>query len=465
MDVEVLKQKILDLAIRGKLVPQDPNDEPASALLEKIKAEKAKLVKEGKIKASKEESYIYKGSDNCYYEKIGNKTIDISDEIPFDIPDSWIWTRLKSVGDVIGGGTPSTSVKEYWDNGDIVWVTPAYMSSLESNYINDSYRKITKLGLDKSSAKLMPKGSIIMSSRAPIGYIAINTVEACTSQGCKSLVPYLIETNEFLLYVIKASITRIIEASKGTTFDEISGTKFGEILVPLAPLKEQFKICKLINDSYKTVNAISDDYTCVKDYISIAKRKILDSIFGPNSSYKSYYEINQGKLSNYCTSITKGTTPTSYGFKYLNQGIPFIKVENVSNYRVIRNTINCYISSEANEFQKRSQLKENDVLFSIAGTIGKICLISKNDIPANTNQAFAIISGYSNNILPEYLMYYLEWSKHSDSKVDTHGLGMENATLAGLKNLNIWFPKSINEQRIIVNSLINLLKILDSIIS
>ncbi len=290
MDVEVLKQKILDLAIRGKLVPQDPNDEPASALLEKIKAEKAKLVKEGKIKASKEESYIYKGSDNCYYEKIGNKTIDISDEIPFDIPDSWIWTRLKSVGDVIGGGTPSTSVKEYWDNGDIVWVTPAYMSSLESNYINDSYRKITKLGLDKSSAKLMPKGSIIMSSRAPIGYIAINTVEACTSQGCKSLVPYLIETNEFLLYVIKASITRIIEASKGTTFDEISGTKFGEILVPLAPLKEQFKICKLINDSYKTVNAISDDYTCVKDYISIAKRKILDSIFGPNSSYKSYYE-------------------------------------------------------------------------------------------------------------------------------------------------------------------------------
>ena len=290
MDVEVLKQKILDLAIRGKLVPQDPNDEPASALLEKIKAEKAKLVKEGKIKASKEESYIYKGSDNCYYEKIGNKTIDISDEIPFDIPDSWIWTRLKSVGDVIGGGTPSTSVKEYWDNGDIVWVTPSYMSSLESNYINDSYRKITKLGLDKSSAKLMPKGSIIMSSRAPIGYIAINTVEACTSQGCKSLVPYLIETNEFLLYVIKASITRIIEASKGTTFDEISGTKFGEILVPLAPLKEQFKICKLINDSYKTVNAISDDYTCVKDYISIAKRKILDSIFGPNSSYKSYYE-------------------------------------------------------------------------------------------------------------------------------------------------------------------------------
>jgi type I restriction enzyme S subunit len=296
MDIEVLKQKILDLAIRGKLVPQDPSDEPASVLIEKIKAEKAKLIKEGKIKASKDDSYIYKGSDNCYYEKKENETINISDEIPFDIPSSWVWTRLKNIGEVIGGGTPSTSIKEYWDNGDIVWVTPAYMSSLNSNYVSDSYRKITKLGLEKSSAKLMPKGSIIMSSRAPIGYIAINTIEACTSQGCKSLVPYLLETNEFLLYVIKASITRIVEASKGTTFDEISGTQFGEVLVPLAPLKEQLKICRVINDSYKNVKEISVNYSCIKDYVNIAKRKILDLIFGSDSSYKSYYE-NYAKLS------------------------------------------------------------------------------------------------------------------------------------------------------------------------
>ncbi len=339
------------------------------------------------------------------------------------------------------------------------------MSSLDSIYINDSYRKITNLGLTKSSAKLMPEGSIIMSSRAPIGYIAITEVEACTSQGCKSLIPYLLDTNKYLLYVIKASINRIIEASKGTTFDEISGTKFGEILIPLAPLNEQIKITNLIANSYNLVEKISSEYKHINNYIDVTKRKILDEVFGESSSYKSYYEIEEGKLDNYCSSITKGTTPTSYGFKYLNNGIPFIKVENVSNYRVMHKTIKCYISNEANEFQKRSQLKDGDILFSIAGTIGKICLINKNDVPANTNQAFAIISGYSNSILPEYLIYYLEWSKHSESKVDTHGLGMENATLTGLKNLHIWFPKSLNEQRTIVNRLINLQKVLNLIIS
>ena len=97
MDVEKLKQKILDLAIRGKLVPQDPNDEPASVLIEKIRAEKEKLIKEGKIKASKDESYIYKGSDNFYYEKKGNKITCIQDEIPFEIPEKWIWARLGTI--------------------------------------------------------------------------------------------------------------------------------------------------------------------------------------------------------------------------------------------------------------------------------------------------------------------------------------------------------------------------------
>ena len=86
-----LKNKILDLAIRGKLVEQDPNDEPASVLLEKIKVEKAELVKQGKIKKDKHESYIFKGADNRHYEKIGLETKDITDEIPFEIPNLWIW--------------------------------------------------------------------------------------------------------------------------------------------------------------------------------------------------------------------------------------------------------------------------------------------------------------------------------------------------------------------------------------
>lgn len=227
----------------------------------------------------------------------------------------------------------------------------------------------------------------------------------------------------------------------------------------------QSLIVDFLDVLFYKIDLIAKENTKLINIIEVTKTKILDEIFSNNSSYKSYYEICVGKLEKYSNSITKGTTPTSYGFKYLNSGIPFIKVENVSNYMIMPETIKCFISEEANNFQKRSQLKEGDILFSIAGTIGKLCLVNSNNIPANTNQAFAIISGYQKNINPYYLLYYLEWSKTSDSKVESHGLGMNNATLAGLRNLEIWFPKKISDQEIIVNNINKIFNILDSMIS
>lgn len=103
MKAQDLKRSILQLAIQGKLVPQNPSDEPASELLKKIKAEKAELVKQGKIKKDKQESYIYKGSDNNYYEKIGSEIKDITDEIPFEIPENWEWVRLGNISNINGG--------------------------------------------------------------------------------------------------------------------------------------------------------------------------------------------------------------------------------------------------------------------------------------------------------------------------------------------------------------------------
>lgn len=164
------------------------------------------------------------------------------------------------------------------------------MSKNKSRYLNDSDRKITQLGLDNSSTKLMPPNSIIMSSRAPIGYLAINLVSACTSQGCKSIVPFITAMSEYLYYAIKSSIARIIGASSGTTFDEISGKDFGNILIPIPPISEQLKICELLSKVFEQVEEISQNYTSVTKYISVAKNKILENIFGENSSYKSYYE-------------------------------------------------------------------------------------------------------------------------------------------------------------------------------
>ena len=163
-----LINKILDLAIQGKLIEQDPNDEPASVLLEKIKAEKLELIKQGKIKKDKQESYIYKVTDNRHYEKIGSEVRDITDEIPFDIPNSWSWVRLSSIGNIISGGTPRTEVKENWEKGTIPWLTPADMRYIKGKYVKHGERFITEYGLNSSSATMMPKNSIVYSSRAPI---------------------------------------------------------------------------------------------------------------------------------------------------------------------------------------------------------------------------------------------------------------------------------------------------------
>ncbi len=239
---EQIKKSILQYAIQGKLVEQDPNDEPASVLLEKIKAEKLELIKQGKIKKDKQESFIYKGADNRHYEKIGSETKDITDEIPFEIPNNWCWVRLKDIGNIISGGTPKTEVKENWENGTIPWLTPADMKNIKGKYVKHGEWFITEQGLNSSSAVLMPENSIVFSSRAPIGYIAITQNTLCTNQGFKSFVAFDSKLADYIYYVLIALTDNIIARSSGTTFKEISGSEFAKTLIPLPPISEQNRI-------------------------------------------------------------------------------------------------------------------------------------------------------------------------------------------------------------------------------
>ena len=226
----LLKSKVLDLAMRGKLVKQNPHDEPASVLLEKIKAEKEQLVKEGKIKKSKSLPPI------------------TDDEKPFDIPDSWEWVRLGDIGAITSGGTPKTSEKSYWINGTIPWITPAVMAKCKDQMIfnSESVKRINNLGLEKSSAHLIPKNSLVVSSRAPIGYVNIVPFEYTTNQGCKSVSLYKDINEEFIYFALKNSVSDMNNRASGTTFKEISGTRFSQTIIPLPPLKEQTKISQKI---------------------------------------------------------------------------------------------------------------------------------------------------------------------------------------------------------------------------
>lgn len=228
--IKKLRELILELAVRGKLVSQDPNDEPASELLKRIAAKKAELVKQGKIKKQKPLAKI------------------IEDEKPFQLPKGWEWVTLATIGEIVGGGTPKSDNPHYWSPQGIKWLTPADLNGLKGKYISSGARDITIDGLSNSSAKLVPKGTVLFSSRAPIGYVAISNNELSTNQGFKSCVPYIKESAEYIYYFLLSAAKKIDEMASGTTFKEVSGAVVSKILLPFPPLNEQLRIVEVAND-------------------------------------------------------------------------------------------------------------------------------------------------------------------------------------------------------------------------
>ena len=167
--IKLAKSKILDLAIRGQLVPQDPNDEPASVLLERIRAEKEELIKAGKIKRDKKESIIFKGDDNSYYETIGKNTVCIDEEIPFDIPDRWTWCRLQSISSILTDGTHKTP--EYSDSG-YMFLSSKNVTSGKIDWENVMY--IPEYLHEELYGRLAPaKDDILLAKNGTTGVAAI----------------------------------------------------------------------------------------------------------------------------------------------------------------------------------------------------------------------------------------------------------------------------------------------------
>ena len=157
---------------------------------------------------------------------------------PINNNKNWPIVKIDTVTNVISGGTPSTKIPEYWD-GDIVWLTPKDLSGYNSVYISKGERNITDLGYKKSSAQIMPKGSVLFTSRAPIGYVAIADTDLCTNQGFKSFVPSIDIKSEYLYQLLKMMKPKILNMASGAVFKEISGSKIKELKIPLPNIELQ----------------------------------------------------------------------------------------------------------------------------------------------------------------------------------------------------------------------------------
>ena len=244
--VTVSKSKILDLAIRGKLVPQDPNDEPASVLLERIRAEKEELIKQGKIKRDKKESIIFRGDDNSYYEKIGNKVNCIDEEIPFEVPECWDFIRLKTAWELISGRDLSPS--EYNDkNNGIPYITGA------SNFENGHISLVRWTPVPQVITR---RGDLLLTCKGTIGEIAHNNFgEAHIARQIMAIRNNYSLNVDFLALCIEYSMTKIKQAAKGL-IPGISRDDILNLVIPIPPTKEQEIICNKLKITFSAIEHI-----------------------------------------------------------------------------------------------------------------------------------------------------------------------------------------------------------------
>ena len=286
MTAQQLKNSILQMAVQGKLVPQDPNDEPASVLLERIRAEKEKLIKEKKIKKEKNPSVIFRGADNTPYEKIGDEVRSLADEVPFDIPDSWEWVRLGSIVYNRGQITPSTDFC-YIDIGSI---------DNKNQKLNPTDTVIAPDKAPSRARKLVDKGDVLYSTVRPYlhNMCIVDRDFSCipiASTGFAVLTCHAELCNKFLLYYMMSpdfdAYANNTDNAKGVAYPAINDDRLYKALIPIPPLGEQFRI----------VSAIESVDASIRDYG--VKEEALRALNGsfPESLKKSILqEAVQGKL-------------------------------------------------------------------------------------------------------------------------------------------------------------------------
>ena len=502
MDTKKLRQKILDLAIRGKLVPQDPNDEPASVLIEKIRAEKELLIKEKKIKRDKNESQIYR-SDKSYYEQFADGTIKcIDDEIPFEIPESWEWCRWRNLF--------QTNPRNYIEDNDEVSFVPM-------TYIRDGYSDEAKFDIrqwkdiksgfthfqnnDLGIAKITP----CFENRKSVVFKDLHNRHGAGTTELHIFRPLVFSIiADYVLYIAKSEgfIENGIANFTGAVGQQRVGKDvIGDYFVPLPPLQEISRILSSVSKLFFIVNSIENDESQLASYIQKTKSKILNlAIQGklvpqdpndepasvllerikseyPNSKKKAQktsdnshyenlpFEIPENwawcRLKDICSIITDGThqTPT-----YSDKGYIFLSSKNVTSGKIDWENVMYIPEFLHNQLYARLAPQKGDILLAKNGTTGFSAVVDRDCI-FNIYVSLALLRPFENKVNPYYLRYIMSSSFVQEQfKANLKGIGVPNLHLENIRSTYIPIC-SLNEQNRIVSIIDHFFEILDNIIA
>ncbi|KXV78558.1 restriction endonuclease subunit S [Acetobacter cerevisiae] len=372
------------------------------------------------------------------------------------LPSHWSLSPLKRNFILYGGSTPKSDEEKYW-NGEIFWVSPADLSKLSTLYIDNSARKITCAGLEACAATLVPKGTIILSTRAPIGSLAIADTELCTNQGCKSLVPQPGADPLYFAYCLLASTEALQLQGKGTTFLELSADELGAFKLPFPSYVEQIAIATFLNcETGKIDTLISEQENLLTLLVEKRQATISHAVtrgLNPDAPIKDSGVAWLGEVPahwstgalGYLCSIETGATPDRGNLRYWGGTIPWIKTGEI-NWLPISGAEEC-ISEEGVANSATRLAKPNTLLMAMYGqgvTRGRVALL---EIEAAYNQACAAMF-FGPRILPMFALYFFmaAYSYIRDSGNETSQMNLNASLVAKFK---ITIPPIIEQTKII----------------
>lgn len=379
------------------------------------------------------------------------------------IPEDWKIVTIGDVATIVGGGTPSTSVSNYW-NGEIQWFTPAELND-SKKYVSKSLRTITKTGLQGSSARLLPKGTILLTTRASIGITAILKNVACTNQGFQSLIAKENCYNEFLYYVIPFIKKEMLARASGSTFAEISAKKLSTITFPFPPLAEQHRIAKALSDVDAVINTIEKLIQKKKDIKQGAAQNLLT---GKKRlpGFATATKFKQTEL---------GEIPDDWEVKNINkeciikarigwQGLKSTEYLDSGDYILVTGTdfdngfINwkscSYVTKWRFDQDKNIQIKQGDVLVTKDGTIGKIAFLDSIPMQGTLNSGVFVVRPKSSDKIDSVFLSFIFKSKWFDSFLEQITSGSTIVHLYQKDFIKFNFPlPSKSEQIAIANVL------------
>jgi len=361
------------------------------------------------------------------------------------LPEGWRWVRLGDVTKVVGGSTPKTGIKEYW-NGDIVWITPADLGKLSTREIYSSGRKITQLGYESSGAELVPAKTVVMSSRAPIGHLGIAAVPLCTNQGCKSFIPSESIDSVYLYFVLKQAVPELQLLGRGATFLEISKTQLENYFIPLPPLETQRRIAAILTEQ---MEAVEKARKAAEEGLEAARKLTAGHL-------RAVFESEEargwpGRLAREIGAVSGGIQKTPQR-KPSAFHKPFLTVRNVQNGWIDLSNVERFEVTP--EELKRYRLVRGDLLI-VEGNgsrehIGR-CAIFHGEIEDCVHQNHLIRLRCHETASPTYLFWYLaspDGRKQLLEKAKTT-TGLYTLSVSKIEALEVPLPPLETQHRIV----------------